>query len=156
MIKAFTVSILSLFFSSVQIAFINENTEEYLEKAGLLKLTPDICIKRGLSRETRDEWEPYSTLTCRSPTLNFFKILSLISWTVMYTLQTSIVRTFMHWVQIGLNSIRTSVNYGYVYMYNIHYLRIQQQQTLNSLPFRHWQVMASTHYGSGQNTAVWQ
>jgi hypothetical protein len=38
MIKAFTVSILSLFFSSVQIAFINENTEGYLEKAGLLKL----------------------------------------------------------------------------------------------------------------------
>jgi hypothetical protein len=34
--------------------------EGYLEKAGLLKLTRDICIKkRGLSRETRDEWEPY-------------------------------------------------------------------------------------------------
>jgi hypothetical protein len=47
MIKAFTVSILSLFFSSVQIAFINENTEGYLEKAGLLKLTRDICIKEG-------------------------------------------------------------------------------------------------------------
>jgi hypothetical protein len=47
MIKAFTASILSLFFSSVQIAFINENTEEYLEKAGLLKLTRDICIKTG-------------------------------------------------------------------------------------------------------------
>jgi hypothetical protein len=46
MIKAFTVSILSLLFSSVQIAFINENTEGYLEKAGLLKLTRDICIKR--------------------------------------------------------------------------------------------------------------
>jgi hypothetical protein len=48
MIKAFTVSVLSLFFfSSVQIAFINENTEGYLEKAGLLKLTRDICIKKG-------------------------------------------------------------------------------------------------------------
>jgi hypothetical protein len=47
MIKAFTVSILSLFFSSVQIAFINENTEGYLEKAGLLKLTRNICIKKG-------------------------------------------------------------------------------------------------------------
>jgi hypothetical protein len=48
MIKSFTVSILSLFFSSsVQIAFINENTEGYLEKAGLLKLTRDICIKKG-------------------------------------------------------------------------------------------------------------
>jgi hypothetical protein len=47
MIKASTVSILSLFFSSVQIAFINENTEGYLEKAGLLKLTRDICIKKG-------------------------------------------------------------------------------------------------------------
>jgi hypothetical protein len=47
MIKAFTVSILSLFFSSVQIAFINENIVGYLEKAGLLKLTPDICIKTG-------------------------------------------------------------------------------------------------------------
>jgi hypothetical protein len=43
MIKAFTVSILSLFSSSVQIAFINENTEGYLEKVGLLKLTRDIC-----------------------------------------------------------------------------------------------------------------
>jgi hypothetical protein len=52
MIKAFTVSILSLFFSSVQIAFINENTEGCLEKAGHL------YKKRGLSRETRDEWEP--------------------------------------------------------------------------------------------------
>jgi hypothetical protein len=47
MIEAFTVSILSLFFSSVQIAFINENTEGYLEKAGLLKLTRDICIEKG-------------------------------------------------------------------------------------------------------------
>jgi hypothetical protein len=47
MIKAFTVSIVSLFFSSVQIAFINENTERYLEKAGLLKLTRDIYIKKG-------------------------------------------------------------------------------------------------------------
>jgi hypothetical protein len=48
MIKAFTVSILSLFFfSSVQIAFINENTEGYLGNAGLLKLTRDICIKKG-------------------------------------------------------------------------------------------------------------
>jgi hypothetical protein len=47
MIKAFTVSILSLFFSSVQIAFINENTEGYLENAGLLKLNWDICIKKG-------------------------------------------------------------------------------------------------------------
>jgi hypothetical protein len=49
MIKAFTVSILSLFFSSVQIlvAFINENIERYLEKAGLLKLTRDISIKKG-------------------------------------------------------------------------------------------------------------
>jgi hypothetical protein len=48
MIKAFTVSILSLFFfSSVQIAFINENTEGYLGKVGLLKLTRDICIKKG-------------------------------------------------------------------------------------------------------------
>jgi hypothetical protein len=47
MIKAFTVSILSLFFSSVQIAFINENTEGYLEKAGLLKLTQDIRLKKG-------------------------------------------------------------------------------------------------------------
>jgi hypothetical protein len=49
MIKAFTASILSLFFfySSVQIAFINENTEGYLEKAGLLKLTREICIKKG-------------------------------------------------------------------------------------------------------------
>jgi hypothetical protein len=46
MIKAFTVSIVSLFFSSVQMAFINENTG-YLEKAGLLKLTRDIYIKRG-------------------------------------------------------------------------------------------------------------
>jgi hypothetical protein len=46
MIKAFTVSILSLFSSSVQIAFNNENTEGYLEKAGLLKLTRDICIKK--------------------------------------------------------------------------------------------------------------
>jgi hypothetical protein len=36
-----------MFFSSVRIAFINENTEGYLEKAGLLKLTRDICIKRG-------------------------------------------------------------------------------------------------------------
>jgi hypothetical protein len=42
-----TVSILSLFFSSVQIAFINENTQGYLEKAGLLKLIGDICIKKG-------------------------------------------------------------------------------------------------------------
>jgi hypothetical protein len=47
MIKAFNVSILSLFFSPVQIAFINENTEGYLEKAGLLKLTRDIYIKKG-------------------------------------------------------------------------------------------------------------
>jgi hypothetical protein len=47
MIKAFSVSILSLLFSSVQIAFINENTKRYLEKAGLLKLTRYICIKRG-------------------------------------------------------------------------------------------------------------
>jgi hypothetical protein len=47
MIKAFTVSILSLFFSSVQIAFINENAEGYLGKTGLLKLTRDIFIKRG-------------------------------------------------------------------------------------------------------------
>jgi hypothetical protein len=47
MIKALTVSILSLFFSSVQIAFINEITKGYLEKAGLLKLTRDICIKKG-------------------------------------------------------------------------------------------------------------
>jgi hypothetical protein len=49
MIEAFTVSILRLFFffSSVQIAFINENTERYLEKAGLLKITRDICIKKG-------------------------------------------------------------------------------------------------------------
>jgi hypothetical protein len=47
MIKAFTVSILSLFFLSVQIAFINENTEGYLEKAGLLKITWDICVKKG-------------------------------------------------------------------------------------------------------------
>jgi hypothetical protein len=47
MIKPFTVSILSLFFSSIQIAFINENTEGYLEKAGLLILTRDICIKKG-------------------------------------------------------------------------------------------------------------
>jgi hypothetical protein len=46
MIKAFTVSVLSLFFSSVQIAFINENTEGYLEKARILKLTRDICIKK--------------------------------------------------------------------------------------------------------------
>jgi hypothetical protein len=35
------------FFSSVQIAFINEDTEGYLGKAGLLKLTRDICIKKG-------------------------------------------------------------------------------------------------------------
>jgi hypothetical protein len=28
-------------------AFINENTEGYLEKAGLLKLTRDICLKKG-------------------------------------------------------------------------------------------------------------
>jgi hypothetical protein len=47
MIKAFTVSMLSLFFSSVQIAFIKENTEGYLEKAGLLKLTRNICINKG-------------------------------------------------------------------------------------------------------------
>jgi hypothetical protein len=47
MINAFTVSILSLFFSSIQIAFINENTEGYLEKAGRLKLTLNICIKKG-------------------------------------------------------------------------------------------------------------
>jgi hypothetical protein len=48
MIKAFTVSILSLFFfSSVQIAFITENREGYLDKAGLLKLTRGICIKKG-------------------------------------------------------------------------------------------------------------
>jgi hypothetical protein len=47
MIRAFTVSILSLFSSSLQIAFINENTEGYLEKAGLLKLTRNICIKKG-------------------------------------------------------------------------------------------------------------
>jgi hypothetical protein len=47
MIKAFTVSILSLFFSFVQITFINENTERYLEKAGLLKFTRAICIKKG-------------------------------------------------------------------------------------------------------------
>jgi hypothetical protein len=49
MMKAFTVPILSLFFffSSVQIAFINENAEGYLGKAGLLKLTQDICIKKG-------------------------------------------------------------------------------------------------------------
>jgi hypothetical protein len=39
MIKAFTVSILSLFFfSSVHIAFINENTEEYLEKNGTFEI----------------------------------------------------------------------------------------------------------------------
>jgi hypothetical protein len=42
MMKAFTVSILSLFSSSVQIAFINENTLGYLEEAGLLKLIRDI------------------------------------------------------------------------------------------------------------------
>jgi hypothetical protein len=47
MIKAFTVSILSLVFSSVQIAFINDSIEGYSEKAGLLKLNRDICIKRG-------------------------------------------------------------------------------------------------------------
>jgi hypothetical protein len=47
MIKAFTVSILSLLFSSVQIALINENTEGYFENVGLLKLTRDICIKNG-------------------------------------------------------------------------------------------------------------
>jgi hypothetical protein len=47
MIKAFTVSILSLFFSSVQIAFINDNILGSLEKAGLVKLTRDICIKKG-------------------------------------------------------------------------------------------------------------
>jgi hypothetical protein len=47
MIKAFTVSVLSMFLSSVQIAFVNENTEAYLEKAGLLKLTHDICIEKG-------------------------------------------------------------------------------------------------------------
>jgi hypothetical protein len=28
-------------------AFVNENTEGYLGKAGLLKLTRDICIKKG-------------------------------------------------------------------------------------------------------------
>jgi hypothetical protein len=59
MIKAFTVSILSLFFPSVQIAFINENTEGYLEKAGLLKLTRDICIKNGTVQGNTGEWEPY-------------------------------------------------------------------------------------------------
>jgi hypothetical protein len=37
----------SVFFSSVQIAFNNENTEGYLEEAGLLKLTRDIRIKKG-------------------------------------------------------------------------------------------------------------
>jgi hypothetical protein len=42
MIEAFTVSILSPFFPSVQIAFINENTGGYLGKAGLLKLTREI------------------------------------------------------------------------------------------------------------------
>jgi hypothetical protein len=42
MIKAFTVSILS-----DQFAFINENTEGYSEREGLLKLTRDICIKKG-------------------------------------------------------------------------------------------------------------
>jgi hypothetical protein len=47
MIKTFTVSILSLFFPSVQIAYINENTEGYLEEAGLWKLTRDICIRKG-------------------------------------------------------------------------------------------------------------
>jgi hypothetical protein len=47
MVKTFIVSILSLFFSSLHISFINENTEEYLEKAGLLKLTRDICIEKG-------------------------------------------------------------------------------------------------------------
>jgi hypothetical protein len=47
MIKAFTVSILSLLFPSVQIAFLNENTGGYLGKAGLLKLTRDIRIKKG-------------------------------------------------------------------------------------------------------------
>jgi hypothetical protein len=40
------MGILSLFFSSVHIAFINENAEGYLEKAGLLTLTRDICIKK--------------------------------------------------------------------------------------------------------------
>jgi hypothetical protein len=49
MIKAFTVSLFGLFFffSSVQIAIINENTEGYLEKAGFFKLAQDICIKKG-------------------------------------------------------------------------------------------------------------
>jgi hypothetical protein len=46
MIKAFTVSILSLFFFHLS-RFINENTEGYLEKAGLFKLTQDIYIKKG-------------------------------------------------------------------------------------------------------------
>jgi hypothetical protein len=59
MIKAFTVSILRLFFSSVQIAFIghiafiNENTEGYLEKAGLLKLTRDCPGKHGTNGNPR-------------------------------------------------------------------------------------------------------
>jgi hypothetical protein len=48
MIKAFTVSILSLFFfSSVQIALINENTGGHLGKAGMFKLPRDIGIKKG-------------------------------------------------------------------------------------------------------------
>jgi hypothetical protein len=59
MIKAFIVSILSLFFSSVEIAFINENTEGYLEKSGTFEINSGHSYKKGgLSRETRDKWEP--------------------------------------------------------------------------------------------------
>jgi hypothetical protein len=47
MIKAFTVSILSMFFSSVQIAFINENTEGYLEKSGTFGINSGHLYKKG-------------------------------------------------------------------------------------------------------------
>jgi hypothetical protein len=47
MIKAFTVSILSLFFSSVQIAFIDENTEGHLEKSGTFEINSGHLYRKG-------------------------------------------------------------------------------------------------------------
>jgi hypothetical protein len=48
MIKAFTVSILSLFFfSSVQIAFIKENTKAYLEKSGTFEINSEHLYEKG-------------------------------------------------------------------------------------------------------------
>jgi hypothetical protein len=47
MIKAFTVSVLSLFFSSVQIASINGNTEGYLKKSGTFEINSGHLYKKG-------------------------------------------------------------------------------------------------------------